>query len=251
MLSVKEIRAKSVLNKSKIFDYCVNPYTGCQIACLYCYARLFMRRYSGHEEAWGDFVDIKINAPEVLKKQLVRAKRGTVWVSSVCDPYQPLEKKYRLTRQCLDVLLERQFPLNLQTKSALVVRDLDLLRGFEEAEVGFTITTDNEEIAKLFEPYASPVEDRIDALGEIRSRGIKTFAFIGPILPGNPNRLIQRLAGKVNKVYIDRMNYMSTICRFYYDHDLKETTTETFFQKYKNEFVDALNRYGIPYEVFF
>lgn len=251
MLSIKEIRAKSILNKSKIFDYCVNPYTGCQIACSYCYARLFMRRYSGHEEEWGDFVDIKINAPEVLKKQLERARRGTVWVSSVCDPYQPLEKKYRITRQCLAELLERQFPLNLQTKSALVVRDLDLLKGFKEAEVGFTITTDNEEMAKLFEPNASPVAERIDALAEIRSRGIKTFAFIGPILPGNPRKLIQSLLGKVNRVYIDRMNYMSTICRFYGEHDLKEATAETFFQKYKKELLGALQMYKIPFEVFF
>ncbi|MGB6339000.1 MAG: radical SAM protein [Candidatus Aminicenantaceae bacterium] len=251
MLRVKEILAKSVLNKSKIFDYCVNPYTGCQIACPYCYARLFMRRYSGHEEAWGDFVDVKINAPEILKKQLERAKRGTVWVSSVCDPYQPLEKKYRLTRQCLVELLEKQFPLNLQTKSALVLRDMDLLTAFEEAEVGFTITTENEVMAKLFEPKASSVEDRIDALGEIKSRGVKTFAFIGPILPGNPRRLVQRLAGKVNRIYVDRMNYMSTISRFYYSHGLKEGTTDAFFQKYKNELVDALKQYEIPYEVFF
>jgi DNA repair photolyase len=210
-----------------------------------------MRRYSGHEEAWGDFVDIKINAPEILKKQLERAKRGTVWVSSVCDPYQPLEKKYRLTRQCLAELLKKQFPLNLQTKSALVVRDLDLLTGFEDAEVGFTITTDSEEIARLFEPKASSVEDRIKALGEIKSRGVKTFAFIGPILPGNPKRLVQRLAGKVNRVYVDRMNYMSTISRFYRNHGLKDATLDSFFQKYKNELVEALNQYNIPYEVFF
>ena len=77
MLHVKEIQAKSVLNKSKIFDYCLNPYTGCQINCRYCYARLFMKRYSGHKEAWSDFVDVKINAPEVLQKQLGKAKRGT------------------------------------------------------------------------------------------------------------------------------------------------------------------------------
>lgn len=251
MLSVKEILAKSVLNKSKIFDYCVNPYTGCQIACPYCYARLFMRRYSGHEEAWGDFVDVKINAPEILKTQLERAKRGKVWVSSVCDPYQPLEKKYRLTRQCLEALLEKQFPLNLQTKSALVVRDLDLLEGFEDAEAGFTITTDNEEVAKLFEPKASSVEERIRALGEIKSRGVKTFAFIGPILPGSPKRLVQRLAGKVNRVYVDRMNYMSTISRFYRNHALKEATSDSFFQRCKNELEEALDRYKIPYEVFF
>jgi len=78
MLKVKEIKAKSVLNKSKVFDYCLNPYTGCQINCRYCYARLFMKRYSGHHEAWVEFVDAKINVPDVLKKQLNRAKKGTV-----------------------------------------------------------------------------------------------------------------------------------------------------------------------------
>ena len=76
MLTVKTIRAKSVLNKSKIFDYCVNPYTGCQINCRYCYARLFMKRYSGHKEPWGECVDVKINAADVLEKQLATAKKG-------------------------------------------------------------------------------------------------------------------------------------------------------------------------------
>ncbi len=251
MLRVKEIEAKSILNKSKIFDYCVNPYTGCQIACPYCYARLFMRRYSGHEEAWGDFVDIKINAPQLLRKQLVRAKRGKVWVSSVCDPYQPFEKKYRLTRRCLQELLETQFPLNLQTKSALVVRDLDLLRQFKEAEVGFTITTDDESVAKIFEPKASSVLDRMNALGIIHSQGVRTFVFIGPILPGNPKKLVKELVGKVDHVYIDRMNYMSHIRSFYHKHGLDDATTYDFFRRHKNELVEALRRHHLPYEVFF
>ncbi|MGD9347098.1 MAG: radical SAM protein [Candidatus Aminicenantes bacterium] len=251
MLRVKEIQAKSILNKSKIFDYCINPYTGCQIACPYCYARLFMKRYSGHEEAWGDFVDIKINAPEVLKKQLVRAKRGKVWVSSVCDPYQPLEKKYRLTRSCLTELLEKQFPLNLQTKSALVVRDLDLLEQFREAEVGFTITTEDETMARLFEPGASSVHERINALEIMHSRGVQTFVFIGPILPGKPHKLVETLAGKVDRVYVDRMNYVSSIKGFYYKHGLKEAASDDFFQRFKNELVGALRKYQIPYDVFF
>jgi DNA repair photolyase len=84
---IKQIEAKSILNKSQIFDYCINPYTGCQINCRYCYARLFMKRYSGHKEPWGAFVDVKINTPEVLRKQLVRAKRGTVWISSSGPPF--------------------------------------------------------------------------------------------------------------------------------------------------------------------
>ncbi len=143
---VREIQAKSILNKSKIFDYCLNPYTGCQINCAYCYARLFMRRYSGHKEPWGKFVDVKINAPELLRKQLEKARKGTVWVSSVCDPYQPIEAKYELTRRCLIELANKQFPVTIQTKSKLVLRDLDLFRQFDEIEVGVTITTDDEEV---------------------------------------------------------------------------------------------------------
>ena len=211
---VREIQAKSILNKSKVFDYCLNPYTGCQVNCAYCYARLFMRRYSGHKEPWGEFVDVKFNAPELLKKQLARAKRGIVWISSVCDPYQPLESKYKLTRRCLIELADKQFPVNIQTKSKLALRDVDLFQKFAEIEVGSTITTDDEKIAGLFEPRASSVSDRIQMLEKIHKKGIKTFAFIGPLLPGNPEKLIERLFGAIDKVYIDKMNYMSTIRTF-------------------------------------
>jgi DNA repair photolyase len=251
MLKVKEIRAKSVLNKSKIFDYCVNPYTGCQIGCKYCYARLFMRRYSGHKEAWGEFVDAKMNAPEVLKKQLNRAKRGTVWVSSVCDPYQPLEKKHELTRRCLKELAVKQFPVNIQTKSNLALRDLDLFQELEEIEVGFTITTDDERVAGQFEPRATPVKDRLKALERIRASGIRTYAFIGPILPGNPEKLAQNLEGKVDYVYIDRMNYLGSIKGFYKQLGFERETTDRFFHEYKRMLTSELKKGKIKYEVLF
>ncbi len=251
MLKVKEIKAKSVLNKSKIFDYCLNPYTGCQIGCRYCYARLFMRRYSGHKEAWGEFVDAKINAPEVLKKQLARAKKGTVWVSSVCDPYQPLEEKYQLTRHCLKALVKKQFPVNIQTKSKLALRDLDVFRELEDIEVGFTITTDDEQVARQFEPRATPVRERIDALEKIHASGIKTFAFAGPLLPGNPERLVQYLEGKVDNVYIDRMNYVYSIRGFYYQKGLERETTDTFFFEYKKRLISELKKRRMKFEVLF
>ena len=240
MPHVKEIQAKSVLNKSKIFDYCLNPYTGCQINCRYCYARLFMKRYSGHKEAWGDFVDVKINAPEVLQKQLGRAKRGTVWISSVCDPYQPLEASYQLTRRCLKELIKKQFPVNIQTKSNLVLRDLDLFKEFEEIEVGFTITTDDEKVSKLFEPKASPVKDRLAALAQIHSSGIKTFVFVGPLLPGNPEKLIENLEEKADTIFIDKMNYLNTIKGFYHRFGLNRGTTDEFFKGYKKRLISEL-----------
>ncbi len=89
-LIVKEILAKTILSKSKIYPYVVNPYTGCQHGCSYCYAR-FMKRVTGHKEPWGEFVDVKINAAELLRGEIGKKKRGRVWISGVCDPYQPLE----------------------------------------------------------------------------------------------------------------------------------------------------------------
>jgi len=251
MLIVKEIRAKSILNKSKIYDYCLNPYTGCQVNCRYCYARLFMRRYSGHAEPWGGFVDVKINAPELLRKQIARAKRGTVWISSVCDPYQPLEKKYKLTRRCLEILAEAQFPVNLQTKSALVLRDLDILTRFKEIEVGMTITTSDEGIARMFEPGASTVKARIDALKTIHARGIPTFVFVGPILPGGAERLVAALKGKVNKILIDRMNYLETVIGHYRRLGLTEAVTDRFFHEQAELVARQAARFGVPCEILF
>jgi DNA repair photolyase len=251
MLKVTEIQAKSILNKSKIFDYCVNAYTGCQIGCRYCYARLFMRRYSGHSEAWGEFVDAKINAPSVLKKQLEKAKKGTVWISSVCDPYQPLEAEYRLTRRCLEELARKRFPVSIQTKSRLVLRDLDLFGEFEEIEVGFTITTDDERVAKLFESGASPVKDRLDALEELHKKGVRTFAFVGPILPGHPENLVTALDGKADMVLIDRMNYLYAIKGFYRELGLRKEMSDGFFDEFKERLVTELTKRKMDFEVVF
>lgn len=251
MLKVKEIQAKSVLNKSKIFDYCVNPYTGCQINCRYCYARLFMRRYSGHSEAWGEFVDAKINAPSVLKKQLEKARKGRVWISSVCDCYQPLEAKYRLTRRCLEELARKRFPVSIQTKSRLVLRDLDLIREVEEIEVGFTITTDDDRVAKLFEPGASSVNDRLDSLEKLHKKGVRTFAFVGPILPGNPENLITALDGKADTVLIDRMNYLYAVKGFYRELGLRREMSDEFFYEFKERLVTELTKRKMDFEVVF
>lgn len=251
MLKVAEVQAKSVLNKSKIFDYCVNPFTGCQVGCRYCYARLFIPRYSGHSEPWGEFVDVKVNAPQILKKQLVRAKRGIVWVASVCDPYQPLEAKYKLTRQCLIELAAAQFPVHVQSKSVLALRDLDVFLQFKEIEFTFTIATENEELARTFEPRASSIKERIEALDKLHSAGIKTQAFIGPLLPGNPERLVAQLEGKVDEVLIDRMNYMDMIRGFYARLGLTEASTDDFFRKQKERLVTELRKRKMSFEELF
>jgi len=248
---IREIQAKSILNKSKVFDYCLNAYTGCEHDCKYCYARLFMKRYSGHVEPWGEFVDAKVNAPEVLKKQLRNAKRGKVWISSVCDPYQPLEARYRLTRRCLEELQSSQFPVNIQTKSRLVLRDIDLFRRFDSIEVTISLATDSEEMAGLFEPHASNVRERLEALEGLHRAGIKTAVFIGPILPGNPEHLAARLDGIVDRAFIDKMNYMSTIRNFYRRHNLEHAASPRYFLECRTRLVSELHRRGIPTESLF
>ena len=248
---VREVQAKSILNKSKIHDYCVNPYTGCQVGCRYCYAALFIPRYSGHAEPWGTFVDAKVNAPEVLRRQLRRAKPGTVWVSSVCDPYQPAEERFGLTRACLEALRESRFPVRVQTKSARLLRDLDLMRTMDGLTVTITIATDDERMARLFEPGASPIVERLAALARLHDAGIRTGAFVGPILPGNPERLVSLLAGKVDEALIDRLNYVPALRAFYERHGLAEAATEAFFQSRRRAYAEAFRRVGVPFTIVF
>ena len=167
------------------------------------------------------------------------------------DPYQPIEKEHELTRRCLKALLEKQFPVTVQTKSDLVLRDLDLIQDFEDIEVGFTITTGDERIAKLFESGAPTVSRRIKALDEIRSRGIMTFAFIGPILPGDPERFVADLHGKVDNVLIDKMNYMNSIKGFYRQYNLKYATTPQFFSEQKNRLTSELRKRHMRFRAVF
>lgn len=189
-----EIEAKSILTKSGISDYCVNCYTGCTHACIYCYAR-FMKRFSGHTEPWGKFLDAKINAPEVLAREVKRRqsqlfretpfpKPPRVFVSSVCDAYQPAEKRYQLTRQCLIILIDAGFHPGILTKSKLVTRDFDILQGHSNCDVACTLTTMDEQLRFRIEPGASPTWERIAALEEACSRGISASAFLGPFMPG-------------------------------------------------------------------
>ncbi len=202
---VREITARSVLSRSKVYKYTINPYTGCQHACTYCYAR-FMKRFTAHKEPWGQFVDVKINAPDLLRKEVKRKPAGRVWISGVCDPYQPIERKYKLTRKCLEILIQHDWPITIQTRSTLVLQDLELLRRSPDVEVGITVTTADDKIRRLFEPHASPIKERIGALGELYLAGIMTFAMIAPMLPG-AEALVNILDGKVDYVLIDRMNY--------------------------------------------
>jgi len=240
---VKEVLAKSILSPSKIYPYVINPYTGCQHNCSYCYAS-FMKRFTGHLEPWGQFVDAKVNAPDLLRREILRKKPDRVWVSGVCDPYQPLEAKYQLTRRCLEILAFHRWPVTVQTRSPLVLRDIDLLSRAENFEVGFSVTTADDNIRKMFEPLAPPISERIRALDELHKAGIKTFVMIAPLLPG-AETLAGSLAGKVDSVILDRMNYHHAD-RLYRNAGLQEKMTGEFFDSAVKHLMTDFSDLGIP-----
>jgi len=184
-LIIKEIRVKKALSKSGLpeYDYSLNPYIGCQHACVYCYAIDFTR--GEPSEKWGEVVYVKINLIPVLMREIRKYRSGVVGVSTITDPYIPIEARYKLTRRSIELLLAHGFRVSIQTKSALVIRDLDVFRKYRDrVDVGFTITTLDPSIKKLIEPYSSHPLAIERALRKISSEGIKTWIFIGPIISG-------------------------------------------------------------------
>ena len=229
-MKVREIFSKTIMTKTAIssFDYCINPYVGCGHGCRYCYAS-FMKRFTGHYEPWGEFIDVKVNAPALLQKQLKRAKRGTVALSTVTDPYQPLEKKYQITRECLEALVHYQFSVSILTRSPLCLRDIDLFKEFKNIEVGLSITTHDEEMKRIFEPHSSSIQSRIKALEMLHKEKIRTYAFIGPILPLSPISIVKMLDGLVHEVLIDRMNYTNKVKGIYRKAKLDQFLEDDYF----------------------
>lgn len=245
---VKEIHAKTILSKSKVMDYTINPYVGCEHQCAYCYA-CFMKRFTGHEEPWGEFLDVKVGAPTLLLREIKRKQRGMVWISGTCDPYQPREKHYELTRRCLEILADFDWPVTIQTKSPLVLRDIDLLTKFSEIEVGFSVGTADDAVRRIFEPRTAPIDERVKALARLNHAGIKTFAMIAPVLPG-AEELPQKLSGKVDSVLIDRTNYHHAD-KLYRKHGLEYALEHAFFDGMQRELRAKFKSAGIPCRVLF
>jgi DNA repair photolyase len=241
-MKIKEVKCKTLLCKTGLpADWCANPYTGCQHGCKYCYAR-FMKKYTHHPEPWGEFVDVKINAPEVLEKEVKTKPKGRVYLSSVTDPYQPLERKYQLTRRILEILRDNGFTATIQTKSDLILRDLDILKEIKDLQVGFTITTTDDKIRRIFEPFASPVENRFRALKTLKKQGLTTFCMIAPILPGltDVKALKKRLEGLVDFVWEDNLNI-----RYGNWPDI-EKTVRKFYPQLLPEFQKRIGAGGNP-----
>lgn len=217
-MKTTEILAKTIITESNLpaADYVVNPYAGCSHACIYCYAR-FMKRFSGHEESWGRYVDVKVNGADLVPD--AGGKRGAkyagkaLFMSSVTDPYLPLEKKYRLTRSILEKLVPLQPALGIQTKSDLIVRDIDILSRFGKCEAGLTVTTLDDSVRAEVEPGAASVARRIAALEELKKAGLRTYVFIGPIFPALTDwrAIIEATRHAADFYYFENLNVSGSI----------------------------------------
>lgn len=176
----KEIEVKDYLTKSNLpaSDYVINPYVGCPHGCKYCYAS-FMKRFTGHSEEWGTFIDIKRCSKTISKKKL---KGKTVFLASVTDCYNHYEEKYCITQSILKQLLDVECTVNISTKSSLILRDVELLKQFRNVSVAMSINTLNESFKSDMD-NASSIEARMNTLKLLHENGIHTVLFMSPIFP--------------------------------------------------------------------
>jgi len=247
-------------------DYALNPYLGCSHGCVYCYAR-FMTRFSHSKEEWGTFVDVKINALEKLKEEASKKVKGKVLLSSVTDPYQPIEEKYKITRGALEILQENNFSVDILTKSDLVLRDLDIISKFDNISIGLTITSLNDDVRSIFESGASSIDSRLNVLKKFCDKGIDTYAFLGPLLPylsdENLDELFKILSNRVTRIIVDRLNIkcgnlpkIRNVLELHYP-DLKQLFEEAlkdnsiYYQNLKQKITKLSQKTGISVDIIY
>jgi DNA repair photolyase len=206
---MKQLWCKTALSPSGLpgLDHALNPYAGCAHGCRYCYVPAVLHQPRSELTR----VAAKVNIPQVLRRELKRGRRGVVGVSTVTDPYQPAERECRLMRKCLPLLHRHDMAIDVQTKSPLVTRDIDLLRRFSHVTVGVTVTTLDETVRRLLEPHAPPADRRLHALRELADGGVATYVFFGPVLPGldvdDVAGYVQRFADAgVDEVMVDTLH---------------------------------------------
>ena len=266
-MKIKEIKAKNIIVKSKLpdADYVVNPYTGCEFGCIYCYASFMGRFVNESIGNWGNYVYVKTNAVELFDKEIDRIpdKDTTILLSSVTDPYQGIESKYRLTRGILEIVARKQYggEIGILTKSSMVTRDMDVLKKIPHADIGMTITTTDDELSRFLELRATATSMRIKTLGELNKAGLRTYAFVGPLLPHfryKPELLDKLFASLVetgvSQVYIEHINLSSYIKKRMFeslegDKELQEVYAEASTDRHRKELdkivKEQLHKHGL------
>ena len=211
------IQPRSVLNRSGMGGFTLNPYQGCPIGCSYCYVP-HMKHKQLEERTWGTYVDVKEGVPELLEKQLARLRQPTrVFMSSATDPYQPVEARYQITRRILEVFARHpQHSLFILTKQSLVERDADLIARLPRAAVGMSISVMDDPVAAIIESWAAPTSARLATIRRLSERGIPTYVLWAPAFVPVPmtrefvrDALATIAASQTQALSLDSLNYRS------------------------------------------
>lgn len=209
-VAVKE--TNSYLTKSKIGQYAINPYVGCPHACKYCYAS-FMKRFTGHPEPWGEFIDIKKATKPIDTSKLIGKN---VFIGTVTDGYNPYEAKYGVTRSILEQLVGVDCYLQIATKNKLILRDIDLLKKMRHLSVAMSVNTLDDNFRADMDK-ASSIHDRLDTLKQLHEAGIYTILFMSPIFIGITDwkEIIETTRDYISEYWFEDLNlrgsYKTTI----------------------------------------
>ena len=239
-IAEKEIDTKDLITKSNLpaSDYVINPYVGCPHACKYCYAR-FMKRFTGHTEEWGDFIDIKRCAKPINVKKLYHK---SVFLSSVTDCYNPFEAKYQITRDVLKQLTQADCQITISTKSDLILRDIDILKELKNLIVAVSVNTlDNGFQSDM--DHAGSITRRIAALKELRKQGIYTVLFLSPIFPyiTDFKKIIEATAEFVCEYWFENLNLRGN-----YKQEILQYIAEKYPQ-YLSDYKEIYNNKNMEY----
>ena len=251
---VNEITVNDYLTKSNLpdSDYVINPYVGCTHGCKYCYAS-FMKRFTGHKENWGDFIDIKrCNKPIDLRK--ISGKN--IFLSSVTDCYNQYEKDFCITRNILEQLIDSDCNLSISTKSKLILRDIDLLKQMKNLIVCMSINTLNEKFRSDMD-NASTIKERMDTLKELHNNGIYTVLFMSPIFPyiTEWKEIIDQTKDYVDEYWFENLNLRGDYKKEILDYirtnysDLYSDYIDIYLKKnnkYWKDLADEINNYCNP-----
>ena len=222
---VQEIKVKSVLNRLKkqdnwfLVDYTVNPFIGCEFNCIYCY--IHGSKYGGENTG---VLQVKANGPEVFRKQLKNRARkseyGFIGLGSSTEPYPSIEEELKITREYLNIIYRFKFPVNINTKSNLVWRDMELLKKIDKKAVlpanlkdklkhgvivSFSFSTVDPDLAGIFEPESSTVEERLEAMQKFKEEGFLVGANLMPLLPflSDSEEELDKMIGKMKEYGAD------------------------------------------------
>ena len=260
---IKEIQVNDYLTKSNLpaSDYVINPYVGCTHGCRYCYAS-FMKRFTGHEEKWGEFLDIKLCDKKIDLKKI---SGKNVFLSSVTDCYNKFEEKYKITRNILEQLVDSDCYLSISTKSKLILRDIDLFKKMKNLVVCMSINTLDEKFRNDMD-NASTIKERMESLKELHNNGIYTVLFMSPIFPfiTEWKEIIEETKDYIDEYWFENLNlrgdYKKDILDYiknnytslYTDYiDIYENHNNKYWQDLAKEIEDYCEKNNIKYINYF